>query len=703
MSTPPEITLTEGDLATIATLYNQAKSIAAGGAPAEDARLTRAFDTVVSRTMADLAAALDAEQDTYARTAAIQAAKLELLELLANCVVAATHVAAPQIAGMVTGILNAQQQALAATPAVLTAAGPHYASANAEPLEAARKAADSFKSTARNAMQRAKAAEQETQRIRDQLAQEQARHDEEVHRLRAALADAGGVLRTLGQRKSSPGKQPPAASHRHPASAPITEAQGSPRGSPARQGVRSSPSSPASSAGQGRQLPSNGVLRSGSSAPTSAHASGLVPRPRGAEPPTFTPAPPRPAPPRSSPADSIPQHISAATMDELAEDAPDAMLPLKKLKEDLASIWASKLESDTRAEDARLPQETLEQHLYTWLATRYGLRRLVVQQAATILRSIAQHANTDADVRVFRAVLRREVDEGFMDMANQLQSTVRELLRRHLRVAHPFKSEADLEDMVVVREDTHVRESEWGDIIQYMYATEDAAALSKIIHTAIRERSDWANPPSMDAAAVKAAAAAEIPATGRPGAKARAAKSRERVDQQARLREHILATGRISYQSFVQVLLDFQLRGHQKFLGPLRRAWRAADSDSDGVVDEQGFKAVATALDVPEHQLHQLLNEVDPWNGQCITFTQAAAALADRLTELAAEAAAAATSRPSPTRTAPAAPSRVPPPSPSVGLGGGGGGGSGSVPSAATYASDMLTAAAMKAPPPPPS
>ena len=46
-----------------------------------------------------------------------------------------------------------------------------------------------------------------------------------------------------------------------------------------------------------------------------------------------------------------------------------------------------------------------------------------------------------------------------------------------------------------------------------------------------------------------------------------------------------------------QVLLDFQLKGHEKFLAKFRRLFRENDSDNNGVLDETEFKNFVQSID----------------------------------------------------------------------------------------------------------
>jgi hypothetical protein len=48
----------------------------------------------------------------------------------------------------------------------------------------------------------------------------------------------------------------------------------------------------------------------------------------------------------------------------------------------------------------------MEQHLYTWLNQRYGLRALIIEHASAIIRATNKFAEADSDVAVFLRILR---------------------------------------------------------------------------------------------------------------------------------------------------------------------------------------------------------------------------------------------------------------------------------------------------------
>ena len=52
-------------------------------------------------------------------------------------------------------------------------------------------------------------------------------------------------------------------------------------------------------------------------------------------------------------------------------------LTLKQLKDMIEEIYTSKSKYDQKYADAKLPRETMEQHMYTYLNQKYGLKVLI--------------------------------------------------------------------------------------------------------------------------------------------------------------------------------------------------------------------------------------------------------------------------------------------------------------------------------------
>lgn len=108
------------------------------------------------------------------------------------------------------------------------------------------------------------------------------------------------------------------------------------------------------------------------------------------------------------------------------------LLTLGHLKTVLRDLTESKQENDRKCQAAGMPVETLEQHLYTFLSTRFGLKSLVVEWAESVVAGIAQFANEDHDVALIGKIMQNEIDEDFRIVQAEVKRTLTELLKVRL-------------------------------------------------------------------------------------------------------------------------------------------------------------------------------------------------------------------------------------------------------------------------------
>lgn len=80
----------------------------------------------------------------------------------------------------------------------------------------------------------------------------------------------------------------------------------------------------------------------------------------------------------------------------------------------------------------------------------------------------------------------------------------------------------------------------------------------------------------------------------------------------------------VDYFQFQKVILDFQLRSHEKFLKNFILGFRKIDKDLNGIINEFEFKELCNLVEDQNILIDsdKLLMTVDPYNHQQITFSQ---------------------------------------------------------------------------------
>jgi hypothetical protein len=76
----------------------------------------------------------------------------------------------------------------------------------------------------------------------------------------------------------------------------------------------------------------------------------------------------------------------------------------KMMRDIINEIYASKAEFDKRCLESKLPRETMEQHMYTFLNQKYGLKTLIIEWATSIVNGIKMYSMEDSDVCLFGKV-----------------------------------------------------------------------------------------------------------------------------------------------------------------------------------------------------------------------------------------------------------------------------------------------------------
>lgn len=87
-------------------------------------------------------------------------------------------------------------------------------------------------------------------------------------------------------------------------------------------------------------------------------------------------------------------------------------------------MYAQKVKFDKKCEDSRVPKETMEQYMYTYLNQKYGLKSLIVEWAASIINAVKTYLREDHEVTLFAKILKNECDEEFRLIQQHVKDTL---------------------------------------------------------------------------------------------------------------------------------------------------------------------------------------------------------------------------------------------------------------------------------------
>ena len=288
--------------------------------------------------------------------------------------------------------------------------------------------------------------------------------------------------------------------------------------------------------------------------------------------------------------------LSTSTYEEKPKQISQSLvtrtLSLKQLKDLITEIYESKSKFDEKCVESKMPRETMEQHMYTFLNQKYGLRSLIIEWVAAIITGIKTYSAEDNDVAVFGKILRNECDEEFRFVQNQVKETVNELLKIQIKNKYPLKVATEINKIVDDRINGFILEDEWTEVVRYMYNDLDSQSiLNNIWHTV----------------------------NSKP-----ALSSRTRTSREDLLKKEAKSSV-ISYVEFLKILLDFQLKAHEKFLQPFIKVFRNVANSKSGVLNENDFITLCKQIDLDESVIMKMLGVIDPYENQAITFSECVA------------------------------------------------------------------------------
>ena len=158
------------------------------------------------------------------------------------------------------------------------------------------------------------------------------------------------------------------------------------------------------------------------------------------------------------------------------------------LLEIINDIYNSKHHYDKKCLESNIPRETMEQHMYTYLNQKYGLKNLIIEWAASIINGIRMYSYEDSDILLFGKVLRNEIEEEAVGVIARLKSTIADLLTYLLKSKNPLKSNGEIKDLAMNRFNGNLSEDEWKSVIYCVYEKDDANLLEMKIYEHVKKR-----------------------------------------------------------------------------------------------------------------------------------------------------------------------------------------------------------------------
>ena len=109
---------------------------------------------------------------------------------------------------------------------------------------------------------------------------------------------------------------------------------------------------------------------------------------------------------------------------------------------------------------------TLETDLMSYLKSKYGLKKLIIEWSLTIFSSIKAYSKINGEICLFGLVLRNELDEGSIDILQKIKETVGNILNLLYKYNNEFVQK-------IKNNKEFMKENEWIFICQILYSNDN--------------------------------------------------------------------------------------------------------------------------------------------------------------------------------------------------------------------------------------
>ena len=335
------------------------------------------------------------------------------------------------------------------------------------------------------------------------------------------------------------------------------------------------------------------------------------------------------------------------------------LISLKTLKDFINELYASKTEYDIKCFKYRLPRETLEEHMYTFLNKKYGLKNLIIEWAKNVITGIKYYSKKDSTVLLFGKIMRNEQEEDARFIIQKVSESIEELLLYYIKKQNPLKLFNEIKEIFEQKKRSELMEEEWKGIIYSIYEKEEAGEIERKIESFINKENEKKKLEMLakykNSRIVKKnnnkynfnsntgnnsyylntinSVNNSTNLHNKASNNSSYMNSFENINNNklTRIEKYnmllVPEERNILYTDFIKIVLDNHIRFRDKQLMNFVKLFKSVDTDKDGIINEEEFTELIQKMKIfkeeeVENRIIQYLGKIDPFDNQKITFSE---------------------------------------------------------------------------------
>ena len=258
---------------------------------------------------------------------------------------------------------------------------------------------------------------------------------------------------------------------------------------------------------------------------------------------------------------------------------------LRQLLETINDIYNSKIENDKKLVQNHQQKLTMEQFLYHYLNNKYGLKNLVIEYASGIIQGIKDFSQKNSEVLLFGKILRNELEEQEILIISKLKETIHDFLIYYYQNKYQYKGKNEVDILVQKCKSGILVEDQWKNIVGYLFS-ENENDLNNLLQ-----------------------------------------RIQNYIDRQNNTIESNKKYGNsISYQKFIQLVIDYQIKLRSLYLKKFNHIFKIIDTDRNGIIFDYEFVKLVEMANVYstreeiEIKTQIMLKELDKYGNKNIIY-----------------------------------------------------------------------------------
>lgn len=330
-------------------------------------------------------------------------------------------------------------------------------------------------------------------------------------------------------------------------------------------------------------------------------------------------------------------------------------LSLRQLKDTIEEIYKSKWKHNKMNNLRKIKNETMEQHVETFLSNKFGLRRIIHEWMHCIFSAVQNYAMEDCEIGLFSKILNNDIDEDYKLVLNALRENIDKSLKNDIMNldAREYCTESSnyKEQMSHYTKAENHRQSQIDAYKKNMYQTEiqmtkmspDSPRRRMYVETKevqiINEEPDLkviSKPDNPNLYCYTQGSYTQMKDEFnliRYGS--------IKMDQAIRIASTIVNSGDINklgaiiqkncnedqyclFEVLEKIILDFLINHREKLLSKVCRIFASLDHDDDGCINRKDLADALAYIDptnILKLKRDEFISMCDPYNTNVITFT----------------------------------------------------------------------------------